>query len=461
MEICSLKEIAEACQGRLQQGPGSITVEQLCTDSRKAQRGELFIAIQGERYDGHDFVDSAIQKGVAAIMINRSWYESCPAVPRATPAIVVQDTRKALGTWAASYRNQFDLPVIAIGGSNGKTSAKELLASVLRMRYKTLWNEASYNNDLGVPLTLLRLTREHEVLVQEVGTNHMGEIEGLVHILKPSIGLVTSIGREHLEFLGSISGVIDEEGRLAEALPSDGWLFINGDCLAYADISRRSQAEGILVGFEEHNKWKIQDYQMHTEGSAFTVSVAKPGFSGRYQIPVYGRHQSINASLAIAVGEKLGLTPAEIRHGLLRCQRPKHRLELRQWEGISILDDTYNANPDSMLAALNTLCEAPGAQRRIAVLGEMAELGTYSEESHREIGYKVAELNIDHLFIYGEQAAVIGQAARVAKFRNITQFESLSDGEDKIRAFLSKGDIVLFKASRSVGLDRLSAKFEA
>ena len=245
--------------------------------------------------------------------------------------IAVEDTRKALGRLAAEYRKDFVLPVVAVGGSNGKTTTKELVASVLRQeRLATLWSEASFNNDIGVPLTLLRLEKSHQAAVLEAGTNHPGELAPLVKMIQPNYGVITCIGREHLEFFGDVAGVAQEEGWLAELLPADGKLFVNGDDEWASRIVARTRAQVVRVGFGAANDWRARGVRFDKRGVRFHVDGPKADFAGEYRIHLLGRHQVVNALFAIAIGMELGLSRAEVARGLAECRPPKMRLEL--WE---------------------------------------------------------------------------------------------------------------------------------
>ncbi len=247
MDFRSLKYVVAACAGGQLNGPPELLVSRVCSDSRQAQPGDLFFALAGERFDGHDFLGEVAGKGVAAVVAARG---KIPPDLRCA-VIAVDDTLQALGRLAVRYRADFELPVVAVGGSNGKTTTKELLAAVLRQKLNTLWSEASFNNDIGVPLTLLKLEKKHQAAVLEVGTNHPGELAPLVRMVRPKLGVITNIGREHLEFFGDLSGVAEEEGWLAELLPADGTLFVNGDDEWSDQIARRTRAAAVRVGFDE------------------------------------------------------------------------------------------------------------------------------------------------------------------------------------------------------------------
>ncbi len=413
----------------------------------------MFFALSGERFDGHDYVTEVARKGVAAVVVEKG---RIPASLSGCAVITVDHARQALGRLAAGYRSDFTLPVIAVGGSNGKTTTKELLAAVLRQKFQTLWSEASYNNDVGVPLTLLKLARTHEVAVLEVGTNHPGELAPLVRMVKPKFGIITSIGREHLEYFGDLSGVVSEEGWLAELLPADGKLFLNGDGGWSGQLAPRTRAAVVRVGLEAGNHWRAESVQLHPEGMKFRAICPMPEFNGEYRINLLGKHQVANALLALALGAEMGLSPAEIQRGSSECKPAKMRLQTWNWNGVCVLDDAYNANADSMLAALETLREMPCPGRRIAVLGDMAELGVHSPEAHQEVGRRAAEVGVDQLFTVGEMAGIMADAARHAGLGKVGEFANVPAMTEAVRGFLRSGDVVLLKASRATRLERLA-----
>jgi len=328
--------IARACAGKLVTGDARTAIKRITTDSRAAQAGDLFVALAGERHDGHEFLPDVIQKGVDAVMVDAN---KVPANLPKCAVIAVENTRKALGQVAAKYRADFKLPVVAVGGSNGKTTTKEVLASILRQKLATLWSEASFNNDIGVPLTLLRLEKKHEVAVMEVGTNHPGELAPLLDMIQPRMGVITSIGREHLEFFKDLAGVAREEGTLAEKLPAGGVLFVNGDSEWTAQLVHRSRARAVRVGVGDKNDWRASKIQLANDGVTFYVKSSRAEFSGDYRINLLGRHQVMNALLAMAVGAELGLNRAEIERGLAECQPPKMRMQLWESNGVRVLDD--------------------------------------------------------------------------------------------------------------------------
>lgn len=455
MEGCSLQWVIDACRGKLVAGEAAMPVSRICTDSRSIQPGDLFIPLAGEKFDGHQFIAKALSGGATSLLAQAGSDWSAAAVT-AAGVVVVPDTRAALGRIAAAYRARFQLAVVAVAGSNGKTTTKELIASVVSRRFPTLSSEGSFNNDIGVPLTLLRLEAKHQVAVLEAGTNHPGELAPLLRIISPRFGVLTSIGREHLEFFGDVAGVAREEGALAEALPPDGILFLNGDCEWADAMARRSAARVVLAGFSKDNDWRAVDYAPGEEGLSF-VAHGPPGFPPTlFSLRLLGRHQAVNALLAAAVGFELGLSADEIRAGLAACEPPSMRLQLWEHNGVRVLDDAYNANADSMLAALKTLQDLPCKGRRVAVLGDMAELGTHSHEAHQEVGRGAAESGVGQLFAVGKMASVIGAAARGAGLTRVLEFTDVESAASAVRSFVREGDVLLVKASRSTRLERVS-----
>ena len=462
MEARSLKFVAGACDAEIKSGSPEAEIKNVCTDSRAAKPGDVFFAIKGEKFDGHDFIAEVAGKGVAAVAVEKSKVQSLkPKVPAGVALVAVDDVRLALGKLAAAYRKEFSLPVIAVGGSNGKTTTKELLASVLRQKLATLWSEASFNNDIGVPMTLLRLDKTHQAAVLEVGTNHPGELAPLVKMIAPKLGIITSIGREHLEFFGDVAGVAKEEGMLAELLPADGILFVNGDCEWSEKIAKRTKAKVVRIGLGEKNDWRAKKVRLDKSGVTFQVEHAKKEFCGECRINLLGKHQVTNALLAMAVGAELGLTRDEICDGLAACQPQKMRMQFWEVNGVRVLEDCYNANADSMRAALETLCGLPLQGRRVAILGDMAELGVQTEAAHIEIGKFAAELKIGQLFTVGKNSAATAKAARDAGLPRVIEFTDVEAAMKVMKNFLKPGDVVLLKASRSSRLERIAETLKA
>jgi UDP-N-acetylmuramoyl-tripeptide--D-alanyl-D-alanine ligase len=453
MEPRTVEFVVTACDGELLAGSPQTQILRVCTDSRRVQPGDLFVALQGERFDGHDFIAEVMRKKAAAVMTARKEtgieLDECGLV-------LVDNTRAALGRLAAAYRNQFNVPAVAVAGSNGKTTAKELVASVLKQKRSTLWSEASFNNEVGVPLTLLSLEKTHRAMVVEVGTNHPGELAPLVRMVQPRFGIITSIAREHLEFFDDLAGVAKEQGVLAELLPPDGKLLLAGDSEWSASVAARSTAPVVKIGFLPGNDWRVTSVRGEKQGMTFWVEGPNKDFSGEYRVVLLGRHQAVNALFAIVLGIELGLSREAIERGLAECKPAKMRLQLWEHNGVRILDDAYNANADSMLAALQTLQDMPCKGRRVAVLGDMAELGKHSEAAHEEVGRRVAEMGVAQLFAIGRMASVMARAARDAGLNRVLEFADVETAALAVRSFVRTGDLLLVKASRGARLERIS-----
>jgi len=451
MESRDLQYIAAACGGALLSGSPQTRVQRVCTDSRELQPGDLFFALAGPRFDGHDFLPEVVKKAVGVVVRG----ERMGAAQGGAAVISVAEPQTALGRLAAEYRKEFSLSTIAVAGSNGKTTTKELVASVLRQKLQTVWSEASFNNAVGVPLTLLRLESGHQAAVLEAGTNHPGELEPLVRMIRPKYGVITSIGREHLEFFGDLAGVAQEEGWLAELLPPTGKLFLNGDDEWSEAIIRRSAAPAVRVGLKEGNDWRVRSLRLDKQGTTFRVEAPAADFCGEYRVSLLGRHQAVNALFAVCLGAELGLTRQEVERGLAECKAAKMRMQIWELNGVRVLDDAYNANADSMIAALVTLQELPCKGRRVAVLGDMGELGAHSEAAHEEVGRRAAELGVGQLFAVGKMAPVMARGARSAGLNRVLEFSDVTTAAAAVKQFMKEGDLILLKASRAARLEQI------
>ena len=454
MDPRNLHELAAACGGELRGGAPSLRVRRVTTDSRDARPGDLFVALSGERFNGHDFLAGVAAQGATAALVSRL---RAASVPAALPAIVVDDPRRAFGQMAAAYRRDFEIPVVCVAGSNGKTTTKELIAAVLGAAFPTLKSVASFNNDVGVPATLLRLESHHRAAVLEAGTNHPGELAPLVRMIAPRLGVVTSIGREHLEFFGSLEGVVNEEGWLVELLPpadDGGVLFLPGSMPEAPGLVRRTRSRVVRVGFGPESEWQAGIRAMDWSGTTFSVRAPDAGWTGEYTMILPGRHSVVNALLALAVAHELGLNSMSAREGLAAFQPAPQRLRMVAAAGVHILDDTYNANADSVLAAFQTLSDLPCSGRRIAVLGDMAELGAEAEAAHREVGQAAIRFGVEALFAVGRSAPITAGAAGEGIGR---AFMDVGDAAAAVIHEVRPGDAVLVKASRSSRLERLVA----
>ncbi len=382
MEPRALGYFAEACRGELRCADPRNEVTRVCTDSRDLQAGDLFVALSGDRFDGHGFVEEAVNRGAVAAVVADREAGRFPGMP----LLVVPEPRRALGRMAGRYRNDFRIPVIAVAGSNGKTSTKELLGALLGGCFATHRSQDSFNNDVGVPVTLLGLESRHLAAVVEVGTNHPGELAPLVRLACPRIGVLTHVGEEHLEFFGSLRGVVEEEGWVADLLPPDGLLVLPGDQPWSDAIVARTRARVIRTGEGPRCDWRVTRVVADADGTTFDVRCPRGELDGEYRVNWIGRHQVSNAVLALAVAAEFGLGRDELRRGLTQATPAKWRMNRWDFEGVQVIEDCYNSNPDSMLAALESLRAFPCSGRRIAVMGAMAELGGHSARAHERVG---------------------------------------------------------------------------
>jgi UDP-N-acetylmuramoyl-tripeptide--D-alanyl-D-alanine ligase len=451
MPTFTVQEIVRATQGALVVGDLAVSVTGVSIDSRTLAVGEAFFAIKGHRLDGHDFVGEAASRGAACLVVH-----SVPdPVPAGVPLVLVEDTTRALGRLAGLHRAKFNLPVIAITGSNGKTTTKEMVSAVLASRWRVLRPESSFNNQWGLPLTLLRLMPEHEALVVEIGTNQPGEIAYLAGLAAPTVGVVTCVAAVHTEFLGSLTGVREEKAALVRALGPEGWAILNADDPRVADMARDTIARVKTFGLAETAAVRaVGDVAETAAGLQFTVEVG--GARQAVRLGFVGRHNVTNALAAVAVGTALGLSLAEIARGLEAARPAKGRCVWRQADGVRILDDTYNANPASVQAALQTAVAHRGDSRLVVVLGDMLELGTASESAHREVGRQVASAGAGVFVAIGTQMRT---AVEVARQHGVPEAHHAATFEDAVAHLLKRlaaGDLVLIKGSRGMRMERIA-----
>jgi UDP-N-acetylmuramoyl-tripeptide--D-alanyl-D-alanine ligase len=421
-------------------------VTAVCTDTRQMKADSLFVALKGDRFDGHAFLDTAAASGAIAAVVS----QIPPAPPRGMRLVVVPDTRIALGKLARTVRMGLRSKVIAVAGSNGKTSTKYLIDAVLRVKLKGSFSPKSFNNDIGVPLTIFPADDRQDYLVLELGTNHPGEIANLTKIAQPDIAVITNCGEEHLEFLGDVAGVRRENASVIEGLNPKGLLVVNGDDPELLAAVGDYQGKRITFGFQETNDLFATEIQCDGSGTRFKLNGRALIF-----VPLLGRHTAANALAAIAVGKRLRLTEDEIVAGLAIAQGPEMRLQLQKIGAFTLLNDAYNANPPSMKAALQTLGSLEGKGRRIAILGDMRELGPAGEGLHRDVGAFAAAAGLDRLACVGTQGHLIAEAARAAGMP-ADRIELYPDAEAAARHVpqqINRDDVVLLKASRSVHLE--------
>lgn len=450
MSAFSVQDVVRATQGALVTGDLSVPVTGVSIDSRTLIVGDAFFAIVGHRLDGHAFLGEATGRGAACIIVH-----SLPDdVPANVPVILVEDTTRALGRLAAWHRAKFAVPVVAITGSIGKTTAKELTAAVLATRFNVLKPASSFNNQWGLPLTLLRLGAEHRAAVVELGTNQRGEIATLAAIAKPTVGVITVVAPVHTEFLGSIEGVRDEKAALVRALGPDGVAVLNADDSRVASMARDCAGRVVTYGIAPTAAVRATGAVVDGEtGLRFTLE------TGGRRVPVTltlgGRHNVTNALAAAAVGVTLGLDLDDIARGLGEARAPARRGQWVVAGDVTILDDTYNASPASVRAALETLAARRRGRRAIVVLGDMLELGAISDDAHREIGRAVAALPADEFVGVGRAAALAVEAARTAGIAEAYHAKTYEDAVDHLVKRLASGDVMLVKGSRGMRMERV------
>jgi len=451
----SLEMVLEATGGRLQ-GPtdsiNGLSFTAVSTDSRSVRAGELFVALKGQRYDGHDFVVEAMRRGAAAAIVSEP---IAAAGAGAAVLIQVNDTLEAMGRIAAAHRSRFALPVVAITGSVGKTTTKEMTAQILSQRFRVLKTEENYNNEIGVPLTALKLEPSHQAAVFEIAMRGPGEIAWLARIIKPGIGLVTNISVTHIERLGSIGAIAAAKAELLREMSADSAAILNAD----DDNSRAMQAaaRGKVVTFGVNRPADVTAREVSvgpTGAAQFRLVTGKGESLVRLAVP--GRHNVANALAAAAAALQAGASMEDARLGLESAALGKHRLQIiTSARGFTILDDCYNANPDSMIAALEVLGELQ-ARRRMAVLGDMLELGPKADEMHRLVGREAAKCGLALLVVAGDFARQLREGALegMAEDQVIAAGDVGQCAEIILRA-AGPGDAVLVKASRAVAFERI------
>lgn len=429
-------------------------VDDVVIDSRRIRAGSLFVALPGEHTDGHAFLADARDRGAGACLVAAA---RAGEVPADVPAVAVDDCADALlglGAWA---RDTVDPRVVGVTGSSGKTTTKDLIAAAVASRYDAVAPEGSYNNELGVPLTCCRLELGSELLVAEVGARGIGHVAALAAILRPDIAVVTTISGAHLEFFGTIEAVAQAKGELVEALPPEGVAVLNADDARVAALAARTHARVVTYGVHAEADWRAEDVKLD--------ALARPSFTVHgmpVSLPVPGEHNVGNALAALVVAAELGVDAWAAAEDLGHASVSRWRMELVETaNGVTVLNDAYNANPSSMAAALKTLARMEARGRRWAVLGRMAELGPDSASEHDRIGRLAIRLGIDGLVVVGAEAHPIRNGADLEGFYGQGDLFAVDDAAqalDVLAGRLAPGDVVLVKASRAAGLERVAAR---
>ncbi|MBZ2175990.1 UDP-N-acetylmuramoyl-tripeptide--D-alanyl-D-alanine ligase [Schnuerera sp. xch1] len=450
----SLKDIQFMTNGHgLREEYNNIYVKGVSTDSRKIKKDQLFVPLTGENFNGHKFIKQVIDKGAVATLWNKN--EPLPSINMNFPFILVDDTLLALQQLAKEYRNQLDIKIVGITGSNGKTSTKDIVASLLNTKYNTKKTMGNLNNLIGVPLTILKLSEDTEIAVVEMATDKFGELSTLTSIVKPDIAILTSIGEAHLEDLLTKENVAKAKLEILEGLNPNGLFIYFGDDpilkkeLKNYDIKHKT----LTYGTEKHNDYQCTLNMMGKNDIFFTLNT--PSLQNFF-LPMLGKHNMYNATAAIVVARYFDIPFDLIQEGFYHIEKTGMRNELVYAEGFTILNDSYKSNPDSVLAALDTLYDMDTYKQKIVVLGDMLGLGENEVKMHEKIGEKIDESQIDYIFTIGSLAKYIGEAAR-NKFENdkIIHCDNKTQLIINLKKVITPKSIILVKASRSMELEEV------
>jgi len=445
-----LSKIAAVTAGE-PQGGSDIMITGITIDSRLVDSGDLFIAIRGEHFDGHNFISQALAGGAAAVLVDDRL-----KIPSGIPAVLVRNTLEALGEIAKAHRSRYHVPVIGITGSNGKTSTKDLVASVFEQARTVVKTEGNFNNEVGLPLTLLRISETTEIAVVEMGMRGLGQIRRLAEICRPNIGIVTNVGLTHLEILGDQANIARAKAELIEFLPPDGLAILNGDDPLVRQMQNQTNARSILYGIESKGlNYRAGEIKILNNGSQFKVYTDKEIMDIFLAVP--GKHNIYNALAAIALARETGIGTGMIKKALAKSQITGKRLKIIKAGNYRVIDDTYNASPASVQAALDVLGEMSCGHRKIVVLADMLELGPDAARLHREIGEYAHGKGVESLLAFGDLAREY-----VAGFKSIDSgaAEYFSDKAElifRLKGLLEPGDLVLVKGSRSMKMEEVVA----
>jgi len=456
--ILSIEEVLKATRGKLLQGEGNTSFQGISTDSRTVTEGELFIALKGSRFDGHHYVLEALEKKAGGVVIEEEkvgdirWNGY-----RAKAVIAVKDTLFALGNIALDWRRKYRTPLVALTGSNGKTTTKEMIAACLETTFPILKTKGNLNNLIGLPLTLLTLTEKERVVVLEMGMNVPGEIRRLTEIAEPDVGLITNIQKVHLEGMESLERLKEEKGELFRKMRRDGTILVNQDDPRVVELASDYPGQKITFGIEHPAEVMAKEIRLGgAEGTFFTLILE--GEAMEMHLRLLGRHFIPNALSAIAVACLFGVEVKQVKEALENFQSIPMRMEIVPLKGgKTLINDAYNANPHSMGLALETLVEAKGEGRAIAVLGDMLELGNFTKEAHEQLGEKVSELSIDFLLALGEEAPIVVESAIRHGFplERVRVVESHSEAISILKQMIQNGDWILVKGSRRMAMEKI------
>lgn len=448
----NLKEVQKMCGGSgLQEQYETLMIQGVSTDSRNVNAGQLFIPLVGENFNGHDFITMAIGKGAVASL----WNHDEPKPDLDFPFIIVEDTVLALQQLARSYREELNTKVIGITGSNGKTSTKDILASILKTQYKTHKTLGNFNNYIGLPLTILSMDEDTEMAVLEMGMDNFGQIELLTSIAKPDAAVITNIGEAHLEGLKTKENIAKAKLEILKGLkPNDLFLYYGDDSLLKNEVEHISMNYQVMTyGTKDYNNYQPEIVFVNETGDSFFL---REPSSPQFFLPMLGEHQVLNATAAIAVARYFGVSYENIEKGLLNVEKTGMRNELIKGNGFTILNDSYKSNPSSVLAALDTMYSMLGYSQKIVVLGDMLGIGDDEINMHKDIGMKINSDKIDYVFTFGDLAKYIAETANLRFGKDqVLSFDSKSDLIKKVKEIVKPDALVLVKASRPLAMEEV------
>lgn len=452
MDAISLFTLAEYAGGVLSGETDDVMVSRFSKDTRTLEAGDAYLALHGENFDGNAFAAEAARRGAAVAILDG---EPSVELPARFPVIRVENTLTALQRIAECWRDELSLKAVAVTGSSGKTSTKELTAAVLAVRYRVTKTQGNLNNHFGLPLTILNAARADQMAVWEMGMNHAGEIAPLAALARPHIGIITNVGVAHIEFFKNREGIASEKAELLRTLDSTGVAIIP-DRDDFADyLETQTTARVVRVGIGSGEIY-AEDLTVDGEGSSFTLHGGGASCDARLNVP--GEHMVRNALLSVAAGMESGLSLEECAEGLASARLTGGRLQQQVVRGVRIIDDTYNANPDSVEAALATLAIASGEGRPIAVLGKMGELGTYAETGYLRVAAAAAKY-VEILITVGEETALLARAARDAGCRDVSETRDAQEAARLLLEIARPGDVVLVKGSRAARMEQVIGGF--
>lgn len=444
MQKLTIQDILNATGGALVCGSEEAEFSSITTDSRKAGDGVLFIPLIGEKFDGHEFITAAFDMGAAVVLTQK---DTEPFIDKTM--IRVEDTFKAFRDIAAYYKAKYRIPTVAVTGSVGKTTTKDMLYSALNEKYNTIKTPNNFNNEIGVPITVLMQESEHEAAVIETGMNHFGELERLAGIIKPDAAVITNIGMSHIENLGSQEGILKAKLEITKYFDENNTLILNGDDKLLAAVKSEGRYKIMRYGIDstQNDVYAKDIVNKGLNGIEFTAVVEGKEYPASVSVP--GRHNVYNALAAICTGLVFGVSVEESIAGIKKCEYTTQRLEIEYHDGIEIINDCYNASPDSIRAALSIMPYSLQS-RKVAVLGDVLEMGSFAKQAHYELGKEIIENKIDLLVTAGENAREIAKGAQELGFTNSVSFDKTLGAVNYVKECVKNGDCVLVKASHGM-----------